>query len=70
MDVFRQLDPDHYKLIGKVPTGALAKTGFLVPEWKRYYSAVPRHIVLTPPIPQSEEAVVENAKIMVFDVVE
>jgi DNA-binding beta-propeller fold protein YncE len=70
VDVFKQLDPDHYKLIGKVPTGALAKTGFLVPEWKRYYSAVPRHIVLTPPIPQSEEAVVENAKIMVFDVVE
>jgi DNA-binding beta-propeller fold protein YncE len=68
VDVFKQLDPDHYKLIGKVPTGALAKTGLLVPEWKRYYSADPKHIVLTPPIPQSEEAVVESAKILVFDV--
>jgi DNA-binding beta-propeller fold protein YncE len=68
VDVFKQLDPDHYQLLAKVPTGALAKTGFLVPEWKRYYSADPKHIVLTPPIPQSEEAVVESAKILVFDV--
>lgn len=69
VDVFKQLDPDHYQLLAKVPTGALAKTGFLVPEWKRYFSAVPKHIVLTPPIPQSEEAVVESAKILVYDVV-
>ena len=69
VDVFQQLDPDHYELLARVPTGALAKTGFLVPEWKRYFSAVPRHIVLTPPIPQSEEAVVESAKILVYDVV-
>ena len=69
VDVFHQLDADHYELVAKVPTGALAKTGFLVPDWKRYYSAVPRHIVLTPPIPQSEEAVVESARILVYDVV-
>ena len=68
VDVFQQLDPDHYQLLAKVPTGALAKTGLFVPEWKRYFSAVPKHIVLTPPIPQSEEAVIESAKILVYDV--
>ena len=45
--VFKEIDPDHFELIGKVPTGAIAKTGLWVPEWKRFYSAVPRHFVLT-----------------------
>ena len=45
--VFKELDPDHYELLGKVPTGAIAKTGLLVPELKRFYSAVPRHYVIT-----------------------
>jgi DNA-binding beta-propeller fold protein YncE len=45
--VFREIDPDHFELIGKVPTGAIAKTGLWVPELKRFYSAVPRHFVLT-----------------------
>jgi len=47
--VFKELDADHFELLGKVPTGALAKSGLWVPELKRFYSAVPRHYVLTPP---------------------
>jgi hypothetical protein len=69
VDVFKQVDPDHYQLLGKVPTGALAKTALLVPELKRFYVAVPKHIILTPPIPQSQEATIEEAKLLVFDVV-
>src|SRR6202047_3304027 len=47
--VFKELDPDHFQLLGKVPTGAVSKTGLWVPEWKRFYSAVPPHLVLTVP---------------------
>jgi DNA-binding beta-propeller fold protein YncE len=45
--VFKEMDPDHFQLLGKVSTGAIAKTGMWVPELKRFYSAVPRHYVLT-----------------------
>ncbi len=45
--VFKELDPDHFQLLGKVPTGAISKTGLWVPELKRFYSAVPKHYVLT-----------------------
>jgi hypothetical protein len=45
--VFKEIDPDHFHLLGKVPTGAISKTGLWVPELKRFYSAVPRHYVLT-----------------------
>src|SRR5262245_45580228 len=45
--VFKEVDPDHFRLLGKVPTGAIAKTGLWVPELKRFYSAVPKHYVLT-----------------------
>jgi DNA-binding beta-propeller fold protein YncE len=45
--IFKELDPDHFQLLGKVPTGAISKTGLWVPELKRYYSAVPRHYVIT-----------------------
>jgi hypothetical protein len=47
--VFKELDPNHFELLGKVPTGALAKSGLWVPELGRFYSAVPRHYILTPP---------------------
>jgi DNA-binding beta-propeller fold protein YncE len=47
--VFQEIDPDHFQLLGKVPTGAVSKTGLWVPEWKRFYSAVPQHFVLTAP---------------------
>jgi DNA-binding beta-propeller fold protein YncE len=45
--VFKEMDPDHFQLLGKVPTGAISKTGLWVPELKRFYSAVPKHYVLT-----------------------
>src|ERR1700726_1211940 len=38
--VFEEVDPDHFEPLGKVPTGAIAKTGLWVPELKRFYSAV------------------------------
>jgi DNA-binding beta-propeller fold protein YncE len=66
--VFKQLDADHYQLLGNVPTGPLAKTSLLVPQMKRFYSAVPKHVILVPPIPQEKEATVVDAKILVFDV--
>ena len=47
--VFKEMDPDHFKMLGKVPTGAVSKTGLWVPELKRFYSAVPQHYVLTVP---------------------
>src|ERR1700738_4343736 len=45
--VFKEMDPDHFQLLGKVPTGAISKTGLWVPELKRFYSAVPKHYVIT-----------------------
>lgn len=45
--VFQEVDPDQFQLLGKVPTGAISKTGLWVPELKRFYSAVPRHYILT-----------------------
>jgi hypothetical protein len=67
VEVFRQIDADHYERLGKAPTGWIAKTSLLVPELKRFYAAVPKHIILTPPIPQEKEAAVEDAKILVFE---
>jgi DNA-binding beta-propeller fold protein YncE len=43
VDVFEQKDPDHYALLAKVPGSFRAKTGTIVPEWNRYYLAVPHH---------------------------
>jgi DNA-binding beta-propeller fold protein YncE len=43
IDVFQQKDPDHYELVGQVPSSFRAKTAILVPQLKRYYLAVPRH---------------------------
>jgi DNA-binding beta-propeller fold protein YncE len=43
LDVFEQKDADHYTLLARVPGGFRAKTGILVPEWNRYYLAVPHH---------------------------
>ena len=66
--VFKQIDPDHYQLVGKVPTGALAKTGLYVPELKRMYVAVPKHLVQTPPYGANDH-IVEEAHLMVFEYV-
>jgi YVTN family beta-propeller protein len=43
VDAFAQTDPDHYVLLAKIPGSFRAKTGTLVPEWNRYYLAVPHH---------------------------
>jgi DNA-binding beta-propeller fold protein YncE len=43
VNVFREIDADHYKAIGKIPTGPLGKTGLLVPQLKEYFVAVPPH---------------------------
>lgn len=43
VDVFEQKDSDHYALLAKIPGSFRAKTGILVPEWNRYYLAVPHH---------------------------
>jgi len=41
IEVFHQPDPDHYELIGKVPTGPMGKNLMLVNSLKRLYVAVP-----------------------------
>src|SRR6202162_91970 len=43
VNVFKEIDADHYQVIGKIPTGPLAKTGLLVPQLKEYFVAVPPH---------------------------
>jgi DNA-binding beta-propeller fold protein YncE len=43
VDVYHQIDADHYQSIGKIPTGPLGKTGLLVPELNRSFVAVPPH---------------------------
>jgi hypothetical protein len=69
--VFKEIDPDHFQLLGKVPTGAIAKTGLWVPELKRMYVAVPMHIVQTPrgdrPTHVADDTITEEAHLMVFD---
>lgn len=42
VDVTRQIDPDHYERIARIPTGPNARTSAFVPEWRRLYVAVPR----------------------------
>jgi hypothetical protein len=39
--VYQQLDADHYKQIGKIPTRSGAGTSFWSPELNRYYVAAP-----------------------------
>jgi DNA-binding beta-propeller fold protein YncE len=41
VDVYEQVDPDHYRSLGKVPSGPLARSGLLVPDLQRYFVAVP-----------------------------
>ncbi len=68
VDVFKQVDPDHYERIGFAPSSPIAKTSILVPELKRFYVIAPKHVILTPPIPESVEATVEDAKVLVYEV--
>jgi hypothetical protein len=69
VEVFKQVDADHYERLGKAATGPIAKTTLLVPELKRFYAAIPKLVILVPPIPQSKEATIEEAKILVYDVI-
>lgn len=55
VDVYEEIDPDHYRSLGKVPSGPVGKTGRLVPELNRYFV----------PVPQHED---KNAKILVYKV--
>lgn len=41
IDIFDQRDPDHYQLIGRIPTASGARTSLFVPELNRFYLAVP-----------------------------
>jgi DNA-binding beta-propeller fold protein YncE len=66
--VFKQIDPDHYELLGKIPTGAIAKSGLWIPELKRYYSAVPKHLIQTPPYGPGDY-ITEESHLIVFDYV-
>ena len=43
VEVFKQIDPDHYRSLGKVPTGFGARNGILVPEINRFFVSVPKH---------------------------
>jgi DNA-binding beta-propeller fold protein YncE len=67
--VFREDDPDHFQPIGKVPTGAIAKSGIWIPELKRYYAAVPKHLVQLMPTTQYgvRDWVTEEAHLTVFE---
>lgn len=67
--VFHEDDGNHFRLLGKVPTGAIAKSGVWIPEMKRYYAAVPKHLVELLPTTQYtyRDWVTEEAHLMVFD---
>ena len=67
--VFHEDDPDHFRLLGKVPTGAIAKSGIWIPELKRYYAAVPKHLVQLLPTTQygNRDWITEEAHLMVFE---
>jgi DNA-binding beta-propeller fold protein YncE len=67
--VFHEDDPDHFTLLGKVPTGAIAKSGIWIPEMKRYYAAVPQHLVQLMPTTEygNHDWITEEAHLMVFE---
>jgi DNA-binding beta-propeller fold protein YncE len=43
VEVFQQVDPDHYNSLGEVTTEFGARNGILVPELHRFYVAAPKH---------------------------
>ena len=67
--VFHEDDPDHFSLLGKVPTGAIAKSGIWIQEMKRYYAAVPKHLVQLIPTTKYgiKDWITEEAHMMVFE---
>jgi DNA-binding beta-propeller fold protein YncE len=43
VNIYKEVDPDHYKEFGKIATGPMGKTGLLVPSMNEYFVAVPPH---------------------------
>jgi archaeosine-15-forming tRNA-guanine transglycosylase len=43
IDVIQQNDSNHYTHVTTLPGALRAKTAILIPQWHRYYLAVPRH---------------------------
>ena len=43
VDVYEQVDADHYRLLGRIPSGPLARNGLLVHEIQRYFVGVPKN---------------------------
>lgn len=41
IDVYLELDADHYKLLGRIQSASGAKTGIVAPELRKYFLAVP-----------------------------
>ena len=64
-DVWKEVDPDHYESIGRIPGGVNGKTSLLVPELKRYYVAVSQHRDVIEGVPTAK---VEQAYIEVYEV--
>ena len=69
--IFHEDDPDHFRQLGKVPTGGIAKSGVWIPELKRYYSAVPKHLVQLMPTTQygTGDWLTEESHLMVFEAI-
>lgn len=47
VSVYQEVDADHYRLLGDVPTAPLGKTARLSPELDEYFVAVPKHGTVT-----------------------
>lgn len=43
LDLYKEVDPDHYESAGKLPSAAGARNGRFVPELHEYFLAVPQH---------------------------
>ena len=42
IDVYEEVDADHYRSLGQIPSGPLARNGLLIPSLKQYFAAVPK----------------------------
>jgi DNA-binding beta-propeller fold protein YncE len=43
VDVYEQVDADHYHLLGRIPSGPLARNGLLVRDVQHYFVGVPKN---------------------------
>ena len=44
-EVWKEVDPDHYDVVGKIQGGVHGKTALFVPELNRYYNAVSQQMI-------------------------